>query len=227
MVANPSVCIQPTIYLTFDDGPDPKGGTQTVLNVLGANALKATFFINMKSGESNPSLQKALIQRMVSEGHVVGNHGYEHARQANMQYYNSTTVSKIKDDFVTNELAVEKLLLRGVYQCPVMEVARLQGDGRRKPQFVSMITGELKMAHAGWRVEFYPNGMFARGTRDSPIKGVTVDYVAAHSIIDQDIVLLHDRHWVGRELLLDDLITFLKSGYIIRPATKSCSAVTR
>src|SRR5262249_18530616 len=151
-----NVCTKPTIYLTFDDGPSPNLGTGTVLDVLRKNSLKATFFINMKNAKNNPSHQKKLIQRMVTEGHVVGNHGYEHAPQANKRYYESTTVSKIKDDFAKNELEMEKLHLDGNYSCPTMEVARLQGDGRFEPQVVSMITRDLKIVHAGWNVEFYP-----------------------------------------------------------------------
>jgi peptidoglycan/xylan/chitin deacetylase (PgdA/CDA1 family) len=74
-----NVCTKPTIYLTFDDGPSPNHGTETVLDVLRKNSLKATFFINMKNAKNNPSHQKRLLQRMITEGHTIGNHGYEHA----------------------------------------------------------------------------------------------------------------------------------------------------
>ena len=227
-------CEEKTIYLTFDDGPDPGGGTETVLNVLRNNSsLKATFFLNMKKAEDNPSGQKRLIRNMVSEGHAIGNHGYEHAETADAKYYASVGVSKIKDDFAKNELAMEKLLSDGK-ACPTMEIARLQGDGRSRPEFVSMITNELKIAHAGWRVEFFPNGFFTsrlpdggvkvRGKVDNPITGVTADYRDVHSIKDQDIVLMHDAHWRNKELLLDALIKHLSSKYVIKPATKYCSS---
>lgn len=59
-----------TAYLTFDDGPSDN--TKKILDTLKQYNIKATFFVNGKSS------QKALYQRMVDEGHVIGNHTYSH-----------------------------------------------------------------------------------------------------------------------------------------------------
>ena len=61
------------IYLTFDDGPVPEV-TPWVLDVLKANAIKATFFC---VGE-NVEKYKELYQRIIREQHNVGNHTYNH-----------------------------------------------------------------------------------------------------------------------------------------------------
>jgi peptidoglycan/xylan/chitin deacetylase (PgdA/CDA1 family) len=61
------------IYLTFDDGPTP-GVTNQVLDILSAYHAKATFFCLGK----NVELHTALFKRILSEGHVVGNHSYDH-----------------------------------------------------------------------------------------------------------------------------------------------------
>lgn len=61
------------IALTFDDGPDQLY-TPQILDVLKANQVKATFFLLGKRAEANPNI----VQRIVQEGHVIGNHSYSH-----------------------------------------------------------------------------------------------------------------------------------------------------
>lgn len=58
------------VYLTFDDGPSDRV-TPRVLDTLKAYNVRATFFI-VNYGESG----KALIRRMIDEGHTVAIHGY-------------------------------------------------------------------------------------------------------------------------------------------------------
>ncbi|OCT13927.1 chitooligosaccharide deacetylase [Paenibacillus pectinilyticus] len=62
------------IALTFDDGPDTRF-TPKVLDALKANGVKATFFVLGSLASTHPDI----IQRIVHEGHVIGNHSYSHA----------------------------------------------------------------------------------------------------------------------------------------------------
>lgn len=62
------------IALTFDDGPDP-AITPKVLDILNRHHIQAMFFVIGKNAVENP----ALMERMVREGHAVGNHSYSHA----------------------------------------------------------------------------------------------------------------------------------------------------
>ncbi|MDO4343628.1 MAG: polysaccharide deacetylase family protein [Eubacteriales bacterium] len=62
------------IALTFDDGPHPIY-TETLLEGLKERGVKATFFV---VGENIPGHEE-LISRMAAEGHVIGNHTYDHA----------------------------------------------------------------------------------------------------------------------------------------------------
>jgi peptidoglycan-N-acetylglucosamine deacetylase len=62
------------VALTFDDGPDDIF-TRQVLDVLKQNKVKATFFVIGRRAEAHPEL----IARMIREGHIVGNHSYNHA----------------------------------------------------------------------------------------------------------------------------------------------------
>lgn len=63
-----------TIYLTFDDGPDPRW-TPQVLDLLRRYDAHATFFVVGASVSSSP----ALARRIIRDGHMLGNHTYSHA----------------------------------------------------------------------------------------------------------------------------------------------------
>lgn len=61
------------VYLTFDDGPDPIH-TNQILDLLARYNAKATFFVLGNNVDAYPGV----VQRMVAEGHAVGNHTYYH-----------------------------------------------------------------------------------------------------------------------------------------------------
>lgn len=62
-----------SVYLTFDDGPIPES-TPYILDTLKQFGAKATFFM---VGE-NVMRYPELYERIVAEGHQVGNHTYNH-----------------------------------------------------------------------------------------------------------------------------------------------------
>lgn len=64
---------QPTLYLTFDDGPIPEV-TPWVLDQLAAYRAKATFFCV----GANVQRHEALYARLLAEGHGVGHHTERH-----------------------------------------------------------------------------------------------------------------------------------------------------
>ncbi|WP_276133878.1 polysaccharide deacetylase family protein [Polluticoccus soli] len=64
---------QPAVYLTFDDGPHPTA-TPFVLDQLKQYGAKATFFCIGKNIEEFPDI----YQRILDEGHTVGNHTQNH-----------------------------------------------------------------------------------------------------------------------------------------------------
>jgi len=61
------------IYLTFDDGPVPEI-TPVLLKILEDRQVLATFFCLGENVMKNPDL----FQQVVSAGHSVGNHSYNH-----------------------------------------------------------------------------------------------------------------------------------------------------
>lgn len=63
------------ILLTFDDGPIPEC-TEIILNTLSKNQLKALFFCVGDNVKKYPELVKSIL----SEGHTIGNHTFNHKR---------------------------------------------------------------------------------------------------------------------------------------------------
>ncbi|MBZ9633215.1 polysaccharide deacetylase family protein [Clostridium sp. FP1] len=61
------------VALTFDDGPDVYY-TPQILEILKQNNVKATFFIVGLRAQAHPEM----ILRIVSEGHSIGNHTWDH-----------------------------------------------------------------------------------------------------------------------------------------------------
>lgn len=63
------------LYLTFDDGPTPKI-SEWILDTLNQYQAKATFFCVGK----NVQLYPEIYSQIISEGHTIGNHTYDHLK---------------------------------------------------------------------------------------------------------------------------------------------------
>ena len=61
------------VVLTFDDGPDPRF-TPRILDVLRDKGVKAVFFVIGLNADLHPGL----LERIVREGHEIGNHSFTH-----------------------------------------------------------------------------------------------------------------------------------------------------
>lgn len=85
------------VALTFDDGPAAPH-TDSVLDLLRAHGVRATFFVTGMSLEQH----MPLARRMVEEGHELGNHSFSHQRMvlrppAFYRHEVETTDSLIRD----------------------------------------------------------------------------------------------------------------------------------
>jgi len=63
------------IYLTFDDGPNERA-TPAILETLAASSIPAAFFMVGDHVQRFPRLARQVVQ----EGHMVGNHTYNHVK---------------------------------------------------------------------------------------------------------------------------------------------------
>lgn len=64
---------EPNVYLTFDEGYEA-GFTPKILDALKEKEANGVFFVTMDYVKKHPDL----IQRMIDEGHVIGNHSVRH-----------------------------------------------------------------------------------------------------------------------------------------------------
>jgi peptidoglycan/xylan/chitin deacetylase (PgdA/CDA1 family) len=70
----------PEVIFTFDDGPDPRS-TARVLDTLAAHDIKAVFFmVGWRFQRGDLAKTRALVRRVLDEGHVIGNHTITHAQ---------------------------------------------------------------------------------------------------------------------------------------------------
>lgn len=79
------------VYLTFDDGPE-EGITEFVLCQLAKYDFKATFFCKGINAEKH----KEMLNRIIKEGHSVGNHTYNHIKGFDYrtnQYWNDVELA--------------------------------------------------------------------------------------------------------------------------------------
>ena len=78
-----------SVYLTFDDGPIPES-TPFILDTLKEHGVKATFFVVGENVKRYPDL----FRRIISEGHSIGNHTYNH--MGSLRHYVRTYLSNIE-----------------------------------------------------------------------------------------------------------------------------------
>ena len=83
------------IYLTFDEGYEA-GYTSKLLDILKENNVKAAFFITAHYLNTQPEL----VQRMIAEGHIVGNHTVNHKSMPDLDD------EKIKEEIMNLHTAI-------------------------------------------------------------------------------------------------------------------------
>ena len=87
-----------SVYLTFDDGPIPES-TPFILDTLKEHGVKATFFVVGENVKRYPDL----FRRIISEGHSIGNHTYNH--MGSLKHYVRTYLSNIETAHAVMETA--------------------------------------------------------------------------------------------------------------------------
>ncbi|QOV91468.1 polysaccharide deacetylase family protein [Humisphaera borealis] len=118
---------EPSVALTFDDGPTP-GPTERVLDILGTAGIKATFFVIGANCRRAP----ALLQRIYAEGHLVGNHTFDHSHYGSwgMQRYWDRQLRQT-DEAIASIIGVRPAMFRppmGIKQFHTMRAARKGGQ---------------------------------------------------------------------------------------------------
>lgn len=89
----------PKIYLTFDEGYE-YGQTASILDTLKEKNVKAVFFITEPYAKAQPEL----VQRMIDEGHTLGNHSVTHPADG----LPSESLEEQKNEIMENDTYVKE-----------------------------------------------------------------------------------------------------------------------
>lgn len=160
----------PKVALTFDDGPDPEI-TPQVLDVLGRYRARATFFMIGR----NLALPHgpSVAERVVADGHEIGNHSWQHAYTQNFFSQRMHLEDMERNEQLIRELTGSDAPI--AYRPPV---------GLKSPEF-ARAAHRRQLKVIAWSVH-------SRDTIDSNPQRVASRVL--RRIRPGDIVLFHDGH---------------------------------
>ncbi len=181
------------IYLTFDAGYE-NGNTPAILDALKKHQVPATFFVVGNFLSTSPDL----VKRMVSEGHIVGNHTYHHLDMSKIS--SMETFSKEINDVETlyEEITGEKMIK--YYRPP---------QGKYSEE-------NLKMAkELGYKTFFWSLAYVDWYQDDQPTKEEAFDKLLGR-IHPGAIVLLHSTSSTNGTILDELLTKWEEMGYTFK-----------
>ena len=187
------------IAVSFDDGPSGES-TAELLDILAVHQAPAAFFcIGKKIGE-----QEAVMQRMIREGHIIGNHSWSHGFFFDLLPAKKMLADLQQMDAATMQAVSKKpRLFRPPYGVTNPALARAVRQGNYQP--------------VGWSVRSMDTV-----TRD-PDK-LYERMVAA--IAPGKIFLFHDSSRATRQMLGKFIETVRSQGYTIVRLDKMCKLET-
>jgi peptidoglycan-N-acetylglucosamine deacetylase len=160
----------PTVYLTFDDGPNPTA-TPQLLDVLARHDVRATFFVinNYLTQETVP-----IVRRTFEEGHAVGVHWHSRELLLKSPTYVASAIQ---------EAAARLELETGHQACRIF---RPHAGNRSIP----MIKGaaDANFLVVGWSWMAFDFNWFKRRNADDLVPRLT--RIASPG----DIIVIHDGH---------------------------------
>ena len=178
------------IIITFDQGYE-NGYTTKILDTLKEKDVQAIFFLTGPYAKT----ESALVQRMIDEGHVLGNHGMTHASLPTLSDENAKEEIMSLHNYVMNNYGYQMQYFRcpcGEYSEKVLETAQQCGY---KTLFWSS-------AYVDWKTDQQP----------SPQEGLRKLTESAHG---GEILLLHSVSSTNAEILGDLIDSFRAMGYTV------------
>ncbi len=95
------------ICLTFDEGYE-NGYTPAILDTLAQKKVKAVFFVTYDFVKDNPQL----VERMIDEGHIIGNHTYRHYTMDEVSEEKATEEIVFLDNYMKENFKYRMTLFR-------------------------------------------------------------------------------------------------------------------
>lgn len=153
------------IAITFDDGPF-SSFTPQVLDILNQQKVPAAFFLIGKNIPGN----EAVVNRMVSEGHLIGNHSYHHGFWFSLQ--NKKTMNEdlqLCDEAIKGVTGLQPKLFRPPYGVTNPDIAK--------------VIHQRNYHSIGWSIRTYDTGAkSAEALLHKSLKNLS----------NGDVVLFHD-----------------------------------
>ena len=175
---------KPKIALTFDDGPNIKY-TPMLLDGLKERGIKATFFLIGANTEQEES--KKIVKRMYEEGHLIGNHTYNHV-----------DITKMSDEKARQEIRKTNEVLQNITGEEVNFVRPPFGIWQKK------LEKELEVLPVLWSVD--PLDWTTENADEIVNKVVT-------KAKENDIILMHDCYQSSVDAALRIIDILMKEGY--------------
>ena len=160
----------PTVYLTFDDGPNPTA-TPDLLDVLTRDDAVATFFLIDRhlTDQTAP-----IVSRIFDEGHAVGLHSHTRKLMVMSPQEIARTLTAAAD-------RIERLA--GQRPCPAF---RPHGGWRSGQMYAGL--AQIDHALVGWGWGLWDFNWYRRPDPDALVERLV------RRISDGDIIVMHDGH---------------------------------
>ena len=194
-----TIPMQPTVYLTFDDGPSVE--TPKVLDILQKEGIKASFFVLGKMAEEHPEM----LKRVAKDGHAIGNHTYNHVYK---QLYGHI------DEFWRQIQQTEKI----IYDISGIRPELVRAPGGTFTNFNAFYYYD--MDEAGYTMMDWNMDSGDSSRANVPAQEI-VDRVKQSTLKHEVILLMHDGSGHGQTVkALPEIIDyFKKKGYVFAPLT--------
>lgn len=170
------------IALTFDDGPHPRY-TEQLLDGLKERNVVATFFVTGENAQNYPNI----IRREQEEGHLIGNHTYNHVQ-----------LDKISKEAAKEEIEATN---QEIYEITGVYPAWLRppyGEWRKNLDFY------VGMFPVLWDVD----------TLDWKSKNVdSIMRIVKNEVEDGAVILMHDAYQSSVDAALQIVDLLMKEGY--------------
>lgn len=173
---------KPKIAITFDDGPSEKY-TPQLLDGLKERNVKVSFFVIGKMAEANLKL----LQREKDEGHLIGNHTYNHV-----------DISKMSDEAAISEIQKTNKIIEKATKEHVDYFRAPFGSWKKK------LVERMNVFPVSWSVD--PLDWTTENTDEIVNKVVT-------RVKENDIILLHDCYKSSVDAALRIIDILKKEGY--------------
>lgn len=173
----------PRVAVSFDDGPHARY-TPMLLDGLKERDVKATFFL---IGENIPGNEE-IVKRMSEEGHLIGNHTYNHVK-----------ITDLSETAACEEITKTSELVRNITGMDTAYIRPPFGEWDKRLEC---------------RIDLFPV-LWTVDTRDWTTKNVgDVVRRGTSGIKDGDVILLHDCYDSSVKAALEIVDCLKKEGFV-------------